>query len=103
MHAYYRHNHLYEPGSNIRVAYLYDPTVIQLHNPNPESATDDIGILDSPELNFNPGLIVPSNSAWERSRKPLVAAWEMVDGGDTFTINVHLTSKGGSSPIEGDT
>lgn len=85
-----------EPGGNIRVAHLYDPTVIQLHYPNPGSSTDDTDFLDGPGLSYNPGLIDPSNSAWERSRKPLVAAWEIVDRGDAFfTINVHLTSKGG--------
>lgn len=92
-----------EPGGNIRVAYLYDPSVIQLHNPSPGSSTDSTDVLSGPELTYNPGLIDPSNSAWESSRKPLAAAWETVDGENMFfTINVHLTSKGGSSGIEGD-
>ena len=92
-----------EPGGNIRVAYLYDPRVIQLHNPNPGSSTDGTDVLSGPELTYNPGLIDPSNPAWESSRKPLVAAWETVDGQNAFfTVNVHLTSKGGSSGIEGD-
>lgn len=92
-----------EPGGNIRNAYLYDPTVIQLHNPNPGSSTDANNVLSGPELKYNPGLIDPDNSAWESSRKPLAAAWEMVDGVDVFfTVNVHLTSKGGGSSLEGD-
>ncbi|KAI9925635.1 hypothetical protein ASPWEDRAFT_41755 [Aspergillus wentii DTO 134E9] len=94
-----------QPGGNIRVAYLYDPTVIQLHNPNPGSNSDANDVLPGPELKFNPGLIDPGNEAWESTRKPLAAAWETVgDGGKNvfFTINVHLTSKGGSSSIEGD-
>ena len=92
-----------EPGGNIRVAYLYNPSVTQLHNPNPGSSTDSTDVLSGPELTYNPGLIDPSNPVWENSRKPLAAAWETVDGGNTFfTINVHLTSKGGSSGIEGD-
>lgn len=95
-----------EPGGNIRNAYLYDPSIIQLHNPNPGSSTDANDVLSGdsgPELKFNPGLIDPENDAWESSRKPLAAAWEVVDGGDVFfTINVHLTSKGGGSSLEGD-
>lgn len=92
-----------EPGGNIRVAYLYDPSMIQLYNPNPGPSTDGTDVLSGPELTYNPGLIDPSNSAWESSRKPLAAAWETVDGENTFfTVNVHLTSKGGSSGIEGD-
>ncbi|RAL09399.1 endonuclease/exonuclease/phosphatase family protein [Aspergillus homomorphus CBS 101889] len=36
-------------------------------------------------------------------RKPLVAQWETVDGKNSFyTINVHMTSKYGSSSLEGD-
>ena len=95
-----------EPGGNIRTAYLYDPAIIRLHNPNPGSSTDANDVLSGdtgPELKYNPGLIDPDNSAWESSRKPLAAAWETVDGGDVFfTINVHFTSKGGGSSLEGD-
>ncbi|KAF7539636.1 hypothetical protein G7054_g1914 [Neopestalotiopsis clavispora] len=69
------------PGGNIRVAYLFRPDVLQLRNPNPGNAT----------------------TANEDSRKPLVAAWETLDGNNTFfTINVHWASKGGSSSIQGD-
>ncbi|OJJ79692.1 endonuclease/exonuclease/phosphatase family protein [Aspergillus glaucus CBS 516.65] len=95
-----------EPGGNIRNAYLYDLTVIKLHNSNPGSSTDANDVLSGDsglELKYNLGLIDPDNSAWESSRKPLAVAWEMVDGGDVFfTINVHLTSKGGGSSFEGD-
>lgn len=92
-----------EPGGNIRVAYLYDPTIVQLHNPNPGTSTDANEVLSGPELKYNPGLIDPTNKAWEASRKPLVAAWETVDGKNTFfTINVHFTSKGGGSYLQGD-
>ncbi|CBF82427.1 hypothetical protein AN9156.2 [Aspergillus nidulans FGSC A4] len=92
-----------EPGGNIRVAYLYDPTIVQLHNPNPGTSTDANEVQSGPELKYNPGLIDPTNEAWEASRKPLVAAWETVDGKNTFyTINVHFTSKGGGSYLQGD-
>ncbi|RHZ46475.1 endonuclease/exonuclease/phosphatase family protein [Aspergillus thermomutatus] len=92
-----------EPGGNIRVAYLYDASVIRLRNANPGSNTDANEVLAGAELKYNPGLIDPSNDAWDDSRKPLAAAWETLDGKNKFfTVNVHFTSKGGGSSIEGD-
>ncbi|KAF2836651.1 DNase I-like protein [Patellaria atrata CBS 101060] len=93
-----------QPGGNIRVAYLYDPSVIQLRDPNPGSSIDANEVLPGPELKFNPGRIDPLNTdAWTASRKPLAAAWETLDGRNKFfTVNVHFGSKGGSSSIEGD-
>lgn len=92
-----------EPGGNIRVAYLYDPSVVRLRNANPGSSTDANEVLSGAELKYNPGLIDPSKSAWADSRKPLAAAWETLEGqARFFTVNVHFTSKGGGSSIEGD-
>lgn len=95
-----------EPGGNIRVAYLYRPEVISLYNPNPGNSTAANEVLSGesgPELLYNPGRIDPSNAAWEATRKPLVAAW-MAAGGTKpfFTVNVHWSSKGGSSSLQGD-
>ncbi|KAI4853650.1 DNase I-like protein [Aureobasidium sp. EXF-8845] len=91
------------PGGNIRTAYLYNPKILQLRKPNPGSSTQANEVLSGPELRYNPGLIDPTNSAWTASRKPLVAAFETLDGKNSFfTINVHFGSKGGSSSIEGD-
>ncbi|KAJ2977228.1 hypothetical protein NUW58_g7875 [Xylaria curta] len=86
-------------------------------------------VLKGPTLKYNPGLIDPTNAAWNASRKPLVAAWELVDfggkkwtwkslftaefwkalfnakkgkGKTLFTVNVHFASKGGSSSLHGD-
>lgn len=53
-------------------------------------------------VRFNPGRIDPTNEAWTSSRKPLVAAWETRSGSTLFTINVHLSSKDGSSSTQGD-
>lgn len=92
-----------QPGGNIRNAYLYNPSVLRLKNVNPGSSTDATQVVSGPSLSFNPGLIDPSNSAWEDSRKPLAAQWETVDGQSTFfTVNVHFTSKGGSTSLQGD-
>ncbi|KAI6834322.1 DNase I-like protein [Hortaea werneckii] len=92
-----------QPGGNIRNAYLYNPNTLRLRNTNPGGSTDAELILPGPELKYNPGLIDPTNPAWSNSRKPLVAAWETLDGQNNFfTINVHWTSKGGSSSLQGD-
>ncbi|KAK4631779.1 hypothetical protein CLAFUW4_03857 [Fulvia fulva] len=92
-----------QPGGNIRTAYLYNPNVIQLRKPNPGSPTDANEVLPGPSLKFNPGRIDPANAAWGSSRKPLAAQWETKDGQHTFfTINVHWTSKGGSTSLHGD-
>lgn len=92
-----------QPGGNIRVAYLYNPAVINLKNANPGGSLDANEVLPGPTLKNNPGLIDPSNSAWQASRKPLAAQWETVKEKSTlFTVNVHFSSKGGSSSIEGD-
>ncbi|KAJ9133442.1 Endonuclease/exonuclease/phosphatase-like protein [Pleurostoma richardsiae] len=92
-----------QPGGNIRVAYLYRPEVLSLWKPNPGSSTDANEVLPGPELKFNPGRIDPANEAWEATRKPLAAAW-LAKGAKKpfFTINVHMSSKGGSSSLEGD-
>ncbi|KAL4862229.1 hypothetical protein BDV12DRAFT_207336 [Aspergillus spectabilis] len=92
-----------QPGGNIRVAYLYDSTLVRLRNANPGGSSDANEILDSGELKFNPGLIDPTNEAWDESRKPLAAAWETIDGENKFfTVNVHLSSKGGGTTLQGD-
>lgn len=92
-----------EPGGNIRVAYLYNPSILRLRNPNSGSSLDANSVLPGPALKYNPGRIDPNNSAWEASRKPLVAEWETLDSrGHFFTINVHFASKSGSSSLQGD-
>jgi predicted extracellular nuclease len=67
-------------------------------------------VLPGPTLKYNPGLVDPNNTAWAASRRPLAAAWEVLNtaGGKKkantllFTINVHFTSKGGSTSLHGD-
>ncbi|KAG0634248.1 Endonuclease/exonuclease/phosphatase [Tuber brumale] len=91
-----------QPGGNIRVAYFYNPEFFTLRNPNPGSSTEATEVLPGPELKFNPGRIDPLNAAWTNSRKPLAAVFNTKDGDTVFVINVHFTSKGGSSGIQGD-
>lgn len=43
------------------------------------------------------------NTAWNATRKPLVALFESVASKEqVFAINVHMSSKGGSSSIHGN-
>ncbi|KAH8902119.1 endonuclease/Exonuclease/phosphatase [Coniochaeta sp. PMI_546] len=92
-----------QPGGNIRQAYIYRPEVVSLYNPNPGSSTDANEVLPGPALKYNPGRIDPANSAWTVSRKPLVAAWRAKGAKKPFfTVNVHWSSKGGSTSYEGD-
>lgn len=94
------------PGGNIRVAYLYRPELLSLYSPNPGNSTAASEVLagsSGPELSLNPGRIDPSNEAWDATRKPLAAAW--IATGATkpfFTVNVHHSSKGGGSSLQGD-
>ncbi|KAF1832290.1 endonuclease/exonuclease/phosphatase family protein [Decorospora gaudefroyi] len=96
-----------QPGGNIRVAYLYKPSLIRLYKPNPGGPLDENEVLAGPTLKYNPGRIAPANPAWTASRKPLVAQWEVIGGKNKkadvfFTVNVHFGSKGGSSSLHGD-
>ncbi|KAL5611722.1 uncharacterized protein BROUX77_001878 [Berkeleyomyces rouxiae] len=96
------------PGSNIRQAYLYRPDVVKLVNPTYDDSLSGTQVYMTPDyelaLSLNPGRIDPFHPAWYNSRKPLVAMWYPVRGAGKpfFTINVHLTSKGGSTSIQGD-
>lgn len=92
-----------QPGGNIRVSYLYKPDIVQLVDANPGRSNDTTEVLPGPSLSFNPGRIEPASSAWAASRKPLAAHWRILSDNSTFfTVNVHFTSKGGGTSIEGD-
>lgn len=92
-----------QPGGNIRVAYLYKSDILTLVTPNPGGPLDATEVLSGPQLSFNPGRISPNSTAWTDSRKPLAAHWRHLPSNSTFfTVNVHLTAKLGSSPIQGD-
>ncbi|KAI0649283.1 endonuclease/exonuclease/phosphatase [Trametes meyenii] len=94
------------PGGNIRVAYLWRPERVSLLPGTIGDATlatqpviDDDGNVD---LSYNPGRIDPLHSAWEEARKPLAAAWQTTLGDRFYTVNVHFSSKRGSSSAQGN-
>ncbi|KAK3948303.1 hypothetical protein QBC32DRAFT_408699, partial [Pseudoneurospora amorphoporcata] len=97
-----------QPGGNIRVAYLYNPSTLSLKNPNPGSSTDANEVIvdaktGAPSLKYNPGRIEPTNAVWDYTRKPLVAEWIAKDSKKSFfTVNVHFSSKSGSTSLHGD-
>ncbi|KAL2264568.1 hypothetical protein VTJ83DRAFT_7078 [Remersonia thermophila] len=101
-----------QPGGNIRVAYLYRPDAVSLHEPNrggPEDATQAVlapgpkGKLAAPKLTFNPGRVKPDSPVWASTRKPLAAAWKARGAKRPFyTVNLHWSSKGGSTSLHGD-
>ncbi|KAF8917097.1 endonuclease/exonuclease/phosphatase [Mucidula mucida] len=96
-----------QPGGNIRVAYLYNSAKLSLvSGASVGRATDKVNVtIDAsglPTLNYNPGRIDPANSVWESTRKPLVAEWQLASGAKLFTVDVHMSSKGGSSSTQGD-
>ncbi|KAF9554721.1 DNase I-like protein [Agrocybe pediades] len=95
-----------QPGGNIRTAFLYKPEKLKLVGGAPAGGSLDVtqvtGHLLDPKLSFNPGRIDPLNPAWNSTRKPLIAHWTTKFGQNLFTIDVHLSSKGGSSSTQGD-
>lgn len=91
-----------EPGGNIRPAIIYRTDRMNLTAGIPTGdSTQSVGVTKSgngnAQLTLNPGRIDPSNAAWQDSRKPIAAQFELADGGLLFVVGAHLTSKGGST------
>ncbi|EIN05174.1 DNase I-like protein [Punctularia strigosozonata HHB-11173 SS5] len=96
-----------QPGGNIRVAYLYRPDKVALvPGPRAGGPTEANAVVadsaGNAVLRFNPGRIEPSSAAWNDARKPLAAHWQTSTGERFFTINVHFSSKRGSTSTHGD-
>ncbi|KAG8816646.1 hypothetical protein FRC19_011897 [Serendipita sp. 401] len=95
-----------QPGGNIRTAFLYKSDRLKLVDPNFGGALDKTEAVNKNGtigLTFNPGRIEPANEAWAATRKPLVAQFKSIPSGeDIFAINVHMSSKGGSSSVHGN-
>ncbi len=92
-----------QPNGNIRVGYLYRTSRVTFTPIGAATATTANSITctaSTPSLTLNPGRIDPTNSAFNSSRKPLAAQFEIA--GETFIIvNNHLNSKGGDQPLMG--
>ena len=93
-----------QPGGNIRVAFLFNPArgVSFVDRPG-GSATSAVGVkkvLGTAQLTQSPGLIDPTNAAFDDSRKPLVGQFRFL-GRKVFVIGNHFDSKGGDDPLMG--
>lgn len=92
-----------EPGGNIRPVIMYNPSRVSFVDRAGGSATTATMVNQCAEiacLSASPGRIDPNNSAFERSRKPLIAEL-MFNGHKLFVIANHFNSKGGDQPIGG--
>jgi predicted extracellular nuclease len=89
-----------QPGGNIRVAFLFDPTRVSFVDRPGGDATTAVQAVPGPALSISPGRVAPTDPAWTDSRKPLVG--EFTAGGKTFfVIANHFNSKGGDQPLYG--
>ncbi|WP_258345037.1 endonuclease/exonuclease/phosphatase family protein [Saccharopolyspora gregorii] len=92
-----------QPGGNIRVAFLFDPTRVSfVDRPGGDAVTPvrAVPAEGRAELSASPGRIAPADPAWEASRKPLVGEFSF-RGEPVFVVANHFTSKGGDQPLHG--
>jgi predicted extracellular nuclease len=95
-----------QPGGNIRVAFLYDPSRVSFVDRG--AATIDRSTTGTqvekyrggPALTLSPGRIDPTNPVWTDSRKPLAGQFRF-NGQDVFVIANHFDSKGGDQNADG--
>ena len=93
-----------EPGGNIRVGFLFrtDRGLAFVDRPGATSTTSNTvaGAAGAPELQYSPGRIDPTNTAFNNSRKPLAGEFTF-NGRRIFVIANHFNSKGGDNPLFG--
>ncbi|OFP93426.1 endonuclease [Streptococcus sp. HMSC067A03] len=88
-----------KPGSNIRVAYLYNPQRVKLVEREAGSSTEAAAFKDG-HLVKNPTRIDPTNPAFTKVRKSLAAEFEF-KGEHIVVIANHLKSKLGDDAVYG--
>lgn len=93
-----------EPGGNIRQVFFYrvDRGVSFIDRPGAGSTTPNnvVAGASGPQLQFSPGRIMPTDSAFSTSRKPLAAEFTY-RGHHVFAIANHWNSKGGDDALWG--
>ena len=92
-----------EPGGNIRVGFLFNPSRVSFTDRPGGDATTAVGVTGtgtSTALTVSPGRIDPTNAAWDSSRKPLVGEFTFA-GKTVFVIANHFNSKGGDQALHG--
>lgn len=89
-----------QPGANIRVAYFYNPSRVQLRSGAPEGKAKQAVKWQGGHLTLNPGRIDPTNTIFEHTRKSLAAEFTF-NGKDLTIIANHLNSKRGDDTLYG--
>ncbi len=89
-----------QPGGNIRVALIYNRAKVKFNlRPIPNSLSET-RIMENGSINYNPGRIFPKDSAFDYTRKSIVAEFNFL-GEQIFVIGNHFNSKLGDSSIWG--
>ncbi|BAY76078.1 hypothetical protein NIES25_25270 [Nostoc linckia NIES-25] len=92
-----------EPGGNIRVGFLFNPNRVTFVDRPGGTSTSSTTVTNNsgvPTISNSPGLIDPTNSAFNSSRKPLVGEFNF-NGETVYVIGNHFNSKGGDQPLYG--
>jgi predicted extracellular nuclease len=94
-----------EPGGNIRVVQLYNPTRVTyvpgLNGAGDSTTPTSVSLVDGKlVLSLSPGRVDPTNSAWSSSRKPLAVTYDF-NGRRVLVIGNHFNSKGGDQSLYG--
>ncbi|MEH2164038.1 MAG: putative Ig domain-containing protein [Nostoc sp.] len=89
-----------EPGGNIRVGFLFNPDRVSFVDRPGGTSTSSTTVTDLGGVSASPGLIDPTNSAFNTSRKPLVGEFNF-KGETVYVIGNHFNSKGGDQPLFG--
>jgi predicted extracellular nuclease len=93
-----------EPGSNIRVGFLFrtDRGLAFVDRPGGDASTavSDVVEVDGVHLSSSPGRLQPDSPAWTDSRKPLVGEFTS-RGRRLFVVGCHFVSKRGDQPAFG--
>jgi predicted extracellular nuclease len=89
------------PGANIRVGFMYRIDRVSFVEVPGADATTANAVIDNggtPDLQYNPGRIEPTDTAWNSSRKPLAAKFTF-NSNDVFIIMNHFNSKRGDGGL----
>lgn len=92
-----------EPGGNIRVGFLFNPTrvtFVDIFGGTSTANTMVTNVNGVPTLSASPGRLDPTNPAFNNSRKPLVGEF-IFNGQPVFIVGNHFNSKGGDQPLFG--
>jgi predicted extracellular nuclease len=91
------------PGGNIRIGFFYNSARVSfVSRAGSTSTTPNSAVcgVNGAELQYSPGRIDPTNSAFNASRKPLTGEFTF-NGETVFVIGLHFNSKGGDNPLFG--